>query len=387
MRRMPPALPVLLTLTCLTAASTGFAQQITTDGPVTRISITHETQSAGVPHAIDFEHAKALPLPTPGFAASSLMEAAQSRPALPPGRPGFSPGSPGDGQQRPIQLVQPEHLAAAESVPMPQEFGTSGQPFTTNRVNALGDNTQFYYAYRPTGKLFFNIGTQTYVCSASLIKPGVVVTAGHCAANFGHSQFYSNWTFVPAYSNGTAPYGTWTVASATVLTSYYNGTDSCSTAGVVCQDDVALLALNPQNGSYAGSHAGWYAYGWNGYGFNSSSQALINQLGYPVALDGGNLMQRNDSQGYVASSSSNNTIIGSLMTGGSSGGPWTVNLGIAPTLVGTNFGNASQRNVVVGVTSWGYTDTTIKQQGASPFTSNNIVVLVNTVCAAHPGAC
>lgn len=235
--------------------------------------------------------------------------------------------------------------------------------------------------------MFFNIGSATYVCSASLVKPGVVVTAAHCVANFGQQQFYSNWVFTPAYSNGTAPYGVWNAASATVMTSYYNGSDPCAVRGIVCQDDVAVIVLTPQSGSYAGNRTGWYGYGWNGYGFTSSGSVLINQLGYPVALDGGGLMQRNDSQGFVASGSSNNTIIGSLMTGGSSGGPWHVNLGMAPTLNGTSFGNAPARNTVVGVTSWGYTDTTVKQQGASPFTSGNIVPLVNTVCTNTPAAC
>jgi V8-like Glu-specific endopeptidase len=213
------------------------------------------------------------------------------------------------------------------------------------------------------------------------------VTAAHCVANYGQKQFYSGWTFVPAYNNGSAPYGSWTAASATVPTAYYDGTDNCAQYGVICPDDVAVITLNPQSGRYAGYYAGWFAYGWNGYGYNASSQALISQLGYPVALDGGLLMQRNDSQGFVSSSFSNNTIIGSLMTGGSSGGPWLVNLGTPPSLSGTSFGSAATHDVVVGVTSWGYNDTSVKQQGAAPFTSGNIVNLVNTVCTAAPAAC
>jgi hypothetical protein len=43
--------------------------------------------------------------------------------------------------------------------------------------------------------------------------------------------------------------------------------------------------------------------------------------------------------------------------------------------------------VVVGVTSWGYTSNLIKQQGASPFTSGNIVPIVNAACGAVPAAC
>ena len=172
-----------------------------------------------------------------------------------------------------------------------------------------------------------------------------------------------------------------------VLPAYFYGTDACTVSGVVCADDVAVLTLNPQAGVYLGSRTGYLGYGVNGYSYNSSGQALITQLGYPKALDGGELMQRTNSQGYTASTSSNNTIIGSLQTGGSSGGPWVVNLGMAPSLNGTSFGTAAVHNIVVGVTSWGYTSTTMKQQGASPFTSANIGLLVASACVATPAAC
>ena len=227
----------------------------------------------------------------------------------------------------------------------------------------------------------------TYVCSASLIKPGIVVTAAHCVANFGVKKLYTNWRFVPAYNNGSAPFGVWTVASARLMTSYFNGTDSCAVSGVVCANDVALLTLNAQAGAYPGTRTGYLGYGINGYSYNSSGQVLINQLGYPVALDGGGLMERTDSQGFTAASFSNNTVIGSLQTGGSSGGPWTVNLGIAPSLNGSDFGSAATHNVVVGVTSWGYTSGQVKQQGASRFTSSNISALMSASCSVTPKAC
>ena len=145
--------------------------------------------------------------------------------------------------------------------------------------------------------------------------------------------------------------------------------------------------LNPQTGVYAGTRTGWLGYGWNGFGFNPSNLALISQLGYPVALDSGRLMERTDSQAYVDGSLSNNSVIGSLQTGGSSGGPWPVNLGLAPSLSGTSFGAEATHNIVVGVTSWGYVSTAIKEQGASPFTSGNIVPLVNAACSFAPAAC
>ena len=194
-------------------------------------------------------------------------------------------------------LVPPQKLSDIQGDlegTAPQEFGTSNHPFTTNRANPAGINITNKYPFRAAGKLFFNIGSTTYLCSASLIKKGVVVTAAHCVALFGAQQFYSNWRFVPAYNNGTAPYGVWTAATAWVMTSYYSGTESCAVSGVVCPNDVAVIVLNPQGGVYAGAKTGYYGYGWNGYGYTPQNIAQLTQLGYPVALHGGLLMQRTD---------------------------------------------------------------------------------------------
>lgn len=363
----------------------GAHAQVQQGGRVT--SMVLPEQQSVLSSGIDFAHAKPLPLPTTRSAAMSASDMAKSavNPAQVFGAPGGVAGGLGSGKESPVQLVPAQKLS--DSGVAPDEFGTSAQPYTTSRANANGDYTAKYYPFRAAGKLFFKIGSSSYLCSASLIKPGVVVTAAHCVANYGARQFYSGWTFVPAYNNGTAPYGTWTAKTATILTSYYAGTDNCAQYGVICPDDVAVITENPQSGRYPGSTTGWFGYGWNGYSYNGSSQALITQLGYPVALDGGLLMQRNDSQGFTNRSYSNNTIIGSLMTGGSSGGPWVVNLGTAPSLSGVSFGTYANHNVVVGVTSWGFTNSAVKQQGAAPFTSNNIVTLVTTACKATPGAC
>jgi V8-like Glu-specific endopeptidase len=212
----------------------------------------------------------------------------------------------------------------------------------------------------------------------------LVVTAAHCVANYGQSQFYSNWVFVPAYSNGSAPYGKWKAASASILTAYYNGTDNCTQYGVICPDDVALIVLQPNStGGYPGPHTGWFGWGYNGYAFYNGATE-ITQLGYPCNLDSCALMERTDSYGFTDGSYSNNTIIGSEQEGGSSGGPWMANFGQPPNgLQGTDLG----RNVVIGVTSWGFTDLTVMEQGAAPFTSGNIAFLWNFVGCPGPAYC
>ena len=208
---------------------------------------------------IDFENAKPMPLPESTVAPSSLPDALLD--AQPLGKPGAAAGRAGNGQESPVVLVPPQKLSDIQGDlegTAPQEFGTSNHPFATNRANPAGINITNKYPFRAAGKLFFNIGSTTYLCSASLIKMGVVVTAAHCVALFGAQQFYSNWRFVPAYNNGTAPYGVWTAATAWVMTSYYSGTESCAVSGVVCPNDVAVIVLNPQGGVYAGAKTGYY---------------------------------------------------------------------------------------------------------------------------------
>jgi V8-like Glu-specific endopeptidase len=356
--------------------------------------LTVPSAEAQLPLDIDFVNAQALELPiapsrSEAERQTDMIETLLSPPFL--GVPGYAPGEAGDGTSTLIMLGVPRvsttHAAPPAGDVTSQAFGTDTHPFSTAQAD-LSSPTNTDYPYRASGKLFFNIGTSTYACSASLIKRGVVVTAAHCVAEFGQGQSYANWHFVPGYRNGDAPYGVWTVHTVAVPTTYDDGTGPCAVAGVVCQDDVAVLLLHPSTtGAYPGTSTGWYGYGYDGYGFTGSGTTQIAQLGYPGCLDNGVYMERNDSYGYQSASNANNTIIGSLMCEGSSGGPWLVNFGIRPTLTGTTAGTAPASNMVVGVTSWGSTSTGPKTQGASPFLSTNIVPLVNAVCTAVPAAC
>jgi V8-like Glu-specific endopeptidase len=273
------------------------------------------------------------------------------------------------------------------NVPQPRDFGTSGLPFSTSRADLTPTPTNDQYPYSSAGKLFFNKAGQTYICSASLIKPGLVVTAAHCVADFGTNSYYSDWEFHPGYRGGASPFGAWTAARAYVLTSYLDGTDSCQQRGVVCKDDIAVLVLLPQNNQYVGKRTGWFAIGWNGLGFTPQRITHVTQLGYPACLDNAGLMERNDSQGGVDSAHADNTIIGSLMCGGSSGGPWIINFGLQPELTGTQFGSSPSPNAIIGVTSWGSTNNAVKWMGASPFLEGNIKRLVDVACNAYPAAC
>jgi hypothetical protein len=247
-----------------------------------------------------------------------------------------------------------------------------------------------------------------------MIMPGILVTAAHCVFSYGTnspSGWYSNWVFHPARTGAVDPYGTWTARQVWIPTVYYNGTDNCFQRGVICNNDLAMIIMNPNGGgSLPGNVVGWYGYGWNGYSFTTSFGgaflAETAQLGYPCAWDNCNTMERDNAltSYWSPNAGGNQTLRGSAMTGGSSGGPWLANFGIAPTLTGSaSYGNASSYDVVIAVTGWGYTTVGVNTQGASWWGQNaqfpnsayndshgafrgagNIGAMVSFACSAAP---
>lgn len=354
-------------------------------------AVAHGQESGGplvnrssAPPALDYANARPAALPQAPKAPISQAQALRA-PASQAAQPKiFSPGAAGDGTLMPVTLPTSTYVPEGPGGVSSQEYGTANQPYTTS----LEANSQLD-PYRRAGKLFFRDGSSTFVCSASLIRVGLVVTAAHCVSKFGQQRYYTDFQYIPAYSSGQAPYGVWDWAAVLAPRSYMFGKSKCAAnaPGVVCDNDVAVIALKAKNGRYPGSFTGYFGFAIGGYSYTPNKQALVTQLGYPVSLNGGEQMIRTDSQGYVDATMAGNTVIGSLQTGGSSGGPWIVNFGAAPTASGNPFGTAADHNIVVGTTSWGYVNTGVKQQGASFFTNGNIAALVNAICPGYTSAC
>lgn len=339
---------------------------------------------------MDYANAKPMPLPRVTTAPGSR----ESRPAGTPGprKPGSWPAQAGDGTLAPVQLASPKAAGRFEPAKgdaggvQPEDFGSSKQVFTTSRAGIEQLRPERGFPFSAVGRMFLTSDFGTSWCSASMIQPGLLLTAAHCVASFGENRFYADIEFVPAYSSGRAPFGTWMADRVLVTPAYFNGTSLCSVSGVVCEDDMAIVILKDKGGRFVGQATGWLGVAWDGEGFNASNEALITQFGYPGGLDQGEIMQRTDSQGFTSAVDTDNTVIGSFMDGGSSGGPWVVDWGIAPD-ASRFLGKQAPRNRVVGVTSWGYVFPTIKQQGAAPFLSTNIVPLAQAACNARPAAC
>lgn len=76
-------------------------------------------------------------------------------------------------------------------------------------INASEVQNVLISPYCSVGKLFMRFGDKHYVGSAWSAGPSAVMTAGHCLYDHEHNAWAKNVMFVPAYSNGQMPFGSW----------------------------------------------------------------------------------------------------------------------------------------------------------------------------------
>ena len=190
------------------------------------------------------------------------------------------------------------------------------------------------------GKVFFTLGGQDYVCSGNSVTSAngsTVSTAGHCL-NEGPGAFASEFIFVPAYQNGSAPYGQWPAVELVAPTQWTSGGD--------IDYDTGFAVVATQGGSTLSATVGA-----SGVAFNQSTGLSYTLYGYPAASPfTGETLQR------CAGASSPDRLGGTTsqgvscdMTGGSSGGPWFVGSGSNGVQNSVNsFGYNSQPGVMYG---------------------------------------
>lgn len=364
------------------AHSTGIAQSGDSTGA--RVNAVNPPEKFWTPSRIQ----NAEPVqssPEPNFAPGALPEAApsESLQSSPAGGSAGSPGAPPRTVTPPgwrKTLAPPEVLGdLVESEVAPQAL-LLGYYFTTSRVfpPSEGDppDAAITYPYKTAGRFFFfDPGTgKGGSCTASLIGPTLVVTAAHCVSHASTTAsgryFFTNFMFVPAYTNGSAPFNAWGGTTVRVPNAWYFSDGSFPNPG-----DYALFRLDPINGIQPGDVIGFL--GWQ---INRLANNDITQLGYPDNLDGGNLMEVNHSK--IQKSGGRNTyIIGSAMGIGASGGPWMQDFGVQP--VGAPPVPIA-RNLVVGVSSYGPNGVetgTVGFAGASQF-NDTFVNMLHIICGS-----
>jgi V8-like Glu-specific endopeptidase len=190
---------------------------------------------------------------------------------------------------------------------------------------------------RTTGKVFFSMGSHDYVCSGSTVasaNSAVVVTAGHCVKN-GTGVWATNWTFVPGYSSGNDPYGSYTANQFYVASQWSTQASN--------DYDVAFVRLNPATVDGTRVNA-VQEVGGQGIEFGVEP-ARVTAFGYPAdpPYIGQRLYYCSGTVHPDPYHETDDTGLACAMTQGSSGGPWLA-----------WFGKAAGTGTIVSVSSFKY---------------------------------
>jgi hypothetical protein len=169
---------------------------------------------------------------------------------------------------------------------------------------------------RTTGKVFFSLGADDYVCSGSAVASpdrSTVLTAGHCVVDPESGTSATNWVFVPGYRDGTAPHGLFAATHLVTTTGWATAEDFDVDLGFA---DVGRNAAGVRLGDAVGGQKiafgtprgrDTYAFGypavspWTGERLVACSGRVVQDTSPPPSTD----------QGLTCT-----------MTPGSSGGPW-----------------------------------------------------------------
>jgi V8-like Glu-specific endopeptidase len=231
--------------------------------------------------------------------------------------------------------------------------------------------------YRSVGWLQFVASDGlSYRCTAQLISRSIGLTAGHCVHDGGNGAagWIKSGTFTPAYRNGSAPYG-----SAEVHT-VHTTNGWLETGAFDAGYDIGIFTLAKRTGT--SKEIGTYT-GYSGFCVKDCLHTYwyLTQLGYPGNYYNGTAMTQGE---HLGVSDTRDYVYGSGMEGGSSGGGLFANLGELANVSPGSLGRSPSRNIVFATTSWGWTDRTLKVQGASslsgPGNSNKFKELFNKAC-------
>ncbi|MGQ9586497.1 MAG: trypsin-like serine peptidase [Anaerolineae bacterium] len=277
--------------------------------------------------------AQAQPLPMPALDESAFAD--EDLIVGPTGPFGFAPSGLSEedlaASVGALDLSGEAELAA----PTPLDAYSYPPPFTRYAVNKHTYMWQ-QFPWKAMGKLLFQKpgSASWYYCTASVMYGRALWTAGHCVYTKGLG-WHKNMSFVPAYRDGAAPYGTWTVTQLATLTGWQSGNYAY---------DIGAAVVRDLGGKKISQVVGYLGAMWN-----ASATQHFHAFGLPSNIDSGKYLQccAASTNRRDAMSGPDPIGIGCDMLHGSSGGPRVVSY--KPYESGAN-------NYVNGVNSYYYTD-------------------------------
>ena len=316
----------LLVMGVLLAVTGGAMAQVTT--PALAPSQSQSQAQAIMDYWTPERMAAAQPMPQPTMIVKAGAAPMAAPMAL--GEPGVMDGNPPGGgpwvpNARTLSRAEAQALAAPIA---PMDYGVAP---TNPLVGPWGpfqrwamEGNYLPYPRSIHGKLFFNIGTSGFVCSATVINRSTIATAGHCVAAGDGATWYNSWLFCPSYYNGGAggtgiPYptrGCWAWDQAATSGPWFNTQDADYDYACIVTSVTGTVVANK-----VGNVTGWPGRAWN---FGAVNEVAF---GYPQAapFDGAVIHQAVGPDWYSWDSTAGglvSKIMGSDLTGGSSGGGW-----------------------------------------------------------------
>ncbi|CAF3592473.1 unnamed protein product [Rotaria socialis] len=164
------------------------------------------------------------------------------------------------------------------------------------------------------GKFFFEMNHADYVCSASVViadNQDMLLTAGHCVYDFDTQSWGENFIFVPRYTSGSRPLGSWVWRKVATLNGWRQYED-------YDYDVAVVLVETNSNGEHIDEFTGSL-----GMTSNWKKHAFVNVFGYPVRINNGQTMSMcTGTTSASALNGFNGVELPCRLGGGSSGGPW-----------------------------------------------------------------
>jgi V8-like Glu-specific endopeptidase len=171
------------------------------------------------------------------------------------------------------------------------------------------------------GKVFFsNAAGQDMVCSGTAVvssNQSVVDTAGHCL--YWNGDWVQNVIFCPLYDNGMGAHGCWAARDLEVPSDWIHAKPN----DLHHDFGMAIVASNDQGDLTD-------VVGGAGWAYNRPVDRPFSAYGYPAAhpFDGQTRQSCEDRSGTTWKHGGGTVVsIPCNMTGGSSGGPWFVQIG------------------------------------------------------------
>lgn len=211
---------------------------------------------------------------------------------------------------------------------MPPTYRTAPLPEADSGLGEVAQAQDFPLtglAGKTAGQLFFSVGEDSYICSATVVNSetrDLVVTAAHCLWDTeGDLGVASNVKFVPATSDltGTGPYGIWYGTEAWIPEEFKTSARSgdVGTVGEGWSYDFAFLRVAPNE---AGQKIQEVT-GGQGLGFGIPAGSLV-AVGYPGEPPYDGTREVFCSSSRWEPSPRSGYRMACTLTGGASGGGW-----------------------------------------------------------------